>query len=247
MSNPYESARMVEEYLFFHYATREETGGGLPVPAEAWGFATRVASELWPDGAEVGCALDVGCAVGGSSFELARHARRVVGLDFSGAFIEAAREMRDTGTMTVRVAEEGRRLRELVVRAPEDIDRSRVDFQTADATDLPEDTGSFDAVLAANLLCRLPDPRRFLDRLPELVKPGGILLLATPFSWLEEFTPPANWLGGHPDSRPSFEILSEILRPRFELETTKNLPFLIREHARKFQYGVSLGSRWRRR
>jgi hypothetical protein len=30
-----------------------------------------------------------------------------------------------------------------------------------------------------------------------------------------------------------------------ELET--NIPFLIREHSRKFQYGISLGTRWRRR
>lgn len=30
------------------------------------------------------------------------------------------------------------------------------------------------AVLAANLLCRLPDPIAFLDRLPSLIKPGGV-------------------------------------------------------------------------
>ena len=30
------------------------------------------------------------------------------------------------------------------------------------------------AVLAANLLCRLPDPQRFLARLPSLIKPGGV-------------------------------------------------------------------------
>lgn len=30
------------------------------------------------------------------------------------------------------------------------------------------------SVLAANLLCRLPDPRQFLRRLPSLIKPGGV-------------------------------------------------------------------------
>ena len=52
--------------------------------------------------------------------------------------------------------------------------------------DLPNDLGSFDIVHAANLICRLPNPMLFLDRLPELVKEGGgSLLLATPFTWLE--------------------------------------------------------------
>ena len=45
-----------------------------------------------------------------------------------------------------------------------------------DACAMPVTLGSFDAVLAANLLCRLPDPLAFLLRLggaDALVKPGG--------------------------------------------------------------------------
>ncbi len=38
-----------------------------------------------------------------------------------------------------------------------------------DACNLPESLGQFDAVLAANLLCRLPDPMQFIDRLQTLV------------------------------------------------------------------------------
>lgn len=138
-------------------------------------------------------------------------------------------------------------MQEFSASAPEVVERHRVDFQVGDATDLPQNLGDFDVVLAANLICRLPEPMRFLGRLPELVKSGGVLLLATPFSWMEEFTPVENWLGGAEDSEPSFEILRQILTPHFELETTKDIPFLIREHSRKFQYGISLGSRWRRR
>jgi SAM-dependent methyltransferase len=171
----------------------------------------------------------------------------VVGVDFSKAFIEAALRIRESGAVSASVPVEGLRMREFEVRAPADVDRSRVEFQAGDATDLPEELGVFDAVLAANLICRLPDPRKFLSRLPCLVKPGGLLILATPFSWLEEYTPVENWIGGRADSLSSLEVLSEILESHFELETTKDLPFLIREHSRKFQYGISLGSRWRRR
>jgi len=38
-----------------------------------------------------------------------------------------------------------------------------------------------------------------------------------------------------------------LLQDNFELEYEKNLPLLIREHRRKFQYTVALGMRWRRR
>jgi SAM-dependent methyltransferase len=105
---------------------------------------------------------------------------------------------------------------------------------------------SFDLVLAANLLCRLPEPKCLLERLPALVRSGGQLLLTTPFTWLEEFTPRANWLGGTSETGRSFDALRRALEPAFTLEHRVELPFLIREHARKFQYGVTLGTRWRR-
>ena len=107
---------------------------------------------------------------------------------------------------------------------------------------LPTSIENFDLVHAANLICRLPKPRKFLDRLPNLVKEGGYLLLATPFTWLEEYTPRSEWIG----SGNSKEILEHILRPWFKLEYEEDLPFLIREHRRKYQYSVSWGSRWRR-
>lgn len=66
-----------------------------------------------------------------------------------------------------------------------------------DACDLPSNLSQFDAVLAANLVCRLPEPMKFFDRLPSLVKPGGVLVLVSPHSWLEAWTPKDKWIGGH--------------------------------------------------
>ena len=81
---------------------------------------------------------------------------------------------------------------------PEGVDGSRVTFQQGDATALPEDIGTFDAVLAANLIDRLEDPGRFLASLPDLLNPGGQLVISSPYTWLEEYTPKSNWLGGLP-------------------------------------------------
>lgn len=246
MSNPYESRKLVDEYLFFHYATFAEAAGTLPVPREAWDFPRRVVTELLDASMPIGNALDVGCAVGASSFELARSIPTVTGIDFSGAFIHAAEELKNQGSLEATVAFEGRRGQKFTANVPIDVDCTRVSFETGDAMNLRNNLGVFDVVLAANLICRLPKPQRFIESLADLVKPGGQLLLATPFSWLPEFTPEKNWLGGTEDAAPSHEILADFLRPAFTLEFTKDLPFLIREHSRKFQYGISLGTRWRR-
>ena len=107
---------------------------------------------------------------------------------------------------------------------------------------LRDDLGSFDVVHAANLLCRLSEPQSLLDRLPSLVNPGGQLLLTTPCTWLEEYTPSAKWPRGS-----TFEWLQEKLGAHFMLAHRADLPFLIREHARKFQWSVALGTRWVRK
>ena len=38
---------------------------------------------------------------------------------------------------------------------------------------------------------RLPKPRSFLQDLPALVKPGGVAVLVSPYSWLKEYTAPS--------------------------------------------------------
>ena len=191
-------------------------------------------------------ALDVGCAVGRSSFELAGHCREVIGIDYSQAFVAAATKVRAEGSVSYEYAVEGDRTARAVARVPAGVDVSRVKFEAGDAMSLRADLGAFDVVLAANLLCRLPDPRVFLARLPELVKPGGQLLLTTPFTWLAEFTPREKWIGGT-EELESTDELTQLLEPHFELKLSKELPFLIREHARKYQWSVAWGTRWVRK
>lgn len=244
--NPYESDSLLREYLLFHFGRAEEIFDGLPGPVEALDFAKRCVVDLLDEKllGDSAKALDVGCAVGGSCFELARFCDSVVGIDYSKGFVEAAKTLALVGNMESSRLVEAGRFESFVARVPDEIDRSKVHFQTGDATALDTRLQNFDVVLAANLICRLPRPMAFLERLPGLVKPGGQLLLATPFTWLEDYTPRELWLG---KERAGFEDLKHILSPDFELAHTTNLPFVIREHARKFQYGISLGSRWIRK
>lgn len=187
-------------------------------------------------------ALDLGCAVGRSSFELARYCAEVIGIDYSQAFIDAANRMKIDGRQSAIRFDEGSVTTRLEVTVDEQIDRSRVSFEPGDAQFIREDIGQFDLVIACNLICRLPEPMRLLERLSELVKPGGQLFITTPFTWLDEYTPAKNWLGD--GARDSFAGLRSALEPAFILDAQWNMPFLIREHARKFQYSVAQASRW---
>lgn len=199
-----------------------------------------------------GKALDCGCAVGGASFELARSFAHVTGLDFSAAFINAAKRLASGERLPCTALEEGQLSSWFVAQPPQDVDLSRLHFRTGDACALPpvsSSFGPFDAILASNLLCRLPTPDSFLSALPGLLTPTGVAVLLSPYSWLEEYTPQSLWLGGvvrggdSVYSAPTFLARMEELG--LELLEQKDVPFLIREHARKFQYGVSHATVWR--
>ncbi|MEO7101287.1 MAG: putative 4-mercaptohistidine N1-methyltransferase [Luteolibacter sp.] len=243
MSAIYESDKLLAEYLLFHFGTADEIlppdrtwPGGM---REALDFAKRTPSHF--SSSVVARALDLGCAVGRSAFEMAATCDEVLGIDFSNAFIRAAEALRNGENLTYERREEAAISTRLHARLPAGIDGSKLRFLQGDAMNLPEDLGSFDRVHAANLLCRLPEPKRLLDCLPSLVNPGGELVLATPCTWLEEFTPPENWpVGG------TFEWLQETLSPAFTLLRRAEEPFLIRETARKFQWTTSLVTVWRR-
>jgi len=244
IESPYESARMLGEYLSFHYGSAVEIlpyENGPRGALEFHGRCVEACLEGWKLPGDA-CALDMGCSVGRASFELARSCGRVVGIDYSTRFIDAANQLKETGALGYGRLEEGARFTECVARIPADIDRSRVHFETGDAMELRVDLGRFDIVLAANLLCRLRTPSKFLARLPLLVKPGGRLVLTTPCTWMEEFTPRENWLCS--EMTGTLDGLHRHIDPHFKLVSSFDLPFLIREHARKYQWTIALASVW---
>ncbi|MEO8617206.1 MAG: putative 4-mercaptohistidine N1-methyltransferase [Luteolibacter sp.] len=243
MSAIYESDKALSEYLLFHFGSAEEI---LPAdrtwPAgmrEALDFAIRTPAHF--SSSRVAKGLDLGCAVGRSAYEMAATCDEVIGIDFSHAFIRAAEAIRNGETLTYDRREEASISTPLQAKLPAGIDGGKLRFFQGDAMNLPEDLGSFDRVHAANLLCRLPEPRRLLDRLPSLVNPGGELVLATPCTWLEEFTPPENW-----PTDGTLEWLQFSLTPDFTLMRLVEEPFIIRETARKFQWTTSLVTVWQR-
>jgi SAM-dependent methyltransferase len=173
MSDGYESNKLLAEYLLFHYGSEEEVlpaGDSWPTGMkEALNFAARTASHF--SGGHVQRSLDLGCAVGRSTFELARSSTEVLGIDYSSRFIWAAGMLASGGGIPYERLEEGHVSTALEAKAPDGVELDRVRFTEGDAMKLPSDLGMFDRVHAANLICRLPEPLKLLARLPDLVKP----------------------------------------------------------------------------
>ena len=143
-------------------------------------------------------ALDLGCAAGRTSFDLADAipGGLVLGIDGNLALLRLARRAATTG-----VAAYARRRIGMVYdqrQFPADLPgRDRVDFWACDAAALPFAPARAGLILALNLLDCVADPAALLTAMAAALQPGGCLLLATPFDWSTRATPAGSWIGGH--------------------------------------------------
>ncbi|BCG45303.1 hypothetical protein GEOBRER4_n0056 [Citrifermentans bremense] len=242
--DPYETDALAAQYCDAHYGP-----GHFGVPNFPKACA-EICLEL-TRGRTRGHALDLGCAVGRASFELARGFERVTGLDFSSRFFRLAARMQEEGGLRYALPEEGEVVSyhelDLAVLGLAEV-RERVSFFQADACNLPEKFTGYDLVLAANLIDRLYSPRRFLNAIRERLNPGGLLVIASPYSWDEEYTAKDQWLGGYREAgEPVWSIdgLSRELLPYFNpLGEPRDVPFVIRETRRKFQHSIAQLTVW---
>jgi 2-polyprenyl-3-methyl-5-hydroxy-6-metoxy-1,4-benzoquinol methylase len=100
--------------------------------------------------------LDYGCGTGTTACEISSLVKSVRAIDISTAMIEIAKGKAATGGVV------------------------NVDFEQADIFDEAFQNGSFDVVLAFNMLHTVPDPASVVQRTVELLKPGGLFISVTP-------------------------------------------------------------------
>lgn len=242
----YETDALLSQYAEFHYGA--DYFGVPNFPAAL----ARLCIEAMGD-RPAHRALDLGCAAGRATFELARHFERVVGIDFSARLIGSGVEMRERGLLRYTLVEEGELVSYHEKRLEAfDLDevRGKVEFWQGDACNLKPLFNGYDLILAANLIDRLYAPARFLARVHERLHRNGLLVIASPYTWLEEHTKRLEWLGGFKRAGENFTTrdgLQEILAPHFRLiGEPRDLPFVIRETRRKFQHTLSEVTVWER-
>ena len=195
-------------------------------------------------------ALDVGCAIGRSSFELARAFDEVTGLDFTARFISSATKMKESKQLRFTHPLEGDILAyKSIALSDYNLSESakKVTFWQADACNLKPIYHGYDLIFAGNLIDRLYDPEKFLIDLAHRLNSKGMLILTSPYTWLEEFTPKSKWIGGYKregQNITTLEGLKEILESSFTLVDTKDVPFVIKETARKHQHTIAQMCVW---
>jgi len=242
----YETDALTAQYCDAHYGPEHFGVPNFPVAC------ARICLELMANRSRER-ALDLGCAVGRAAFELARGFDRVTGLDFSTRFFRLAARMQEEGYLRYAFPEEGEIQSFHEVSLAElrlDEFRSQVEFYQADACNLPEKFTGYDLVLAANLIDRLYSPRRFLTTIHERINPGGLLVITSPYTWLEEFTKKEKWLGGYKESGENVTTLDGLkaaLAPCFRMVgEPRDIPFVIRETRRKHQHTIAEMTVWER-
>jgi 5-histidylcysteine sulfoxide synthase/putative 4-mercaptohistidine N1-methyltranferase len=199
-------------------------------------------------------ALDIGCAVGRGSFELAKYFDHVTAIDFSARLINLGVQMAQQGVVRYTITDEGdlvhyeeRRLDQLGLAEVAD----KVEFMQGDACNLKPIYQGYDLILAANLIDRLYSPAQFLSSIHERLNAKGVLVLASPYTWLEEHTEKSEWLGGFKKDGESFTTLDglkALLEPHFDLiRGPESVPFVMRETSRKFQHTLSEVTMWKRK
>lgn len=140
---------------------------------------------------------------------LVKLSSQVILSSYPKLILSAADEMKQKGEKKFGRLVEGEIYEQCVAKLGPGVHPDRTEFKVGDACNLGSsfhlghfpiywgNIGPFDCILAANLLCRLPEPFKFLNHLPSLLTTGGILVLVSPYSWLEEYTPKQHWVGGY--------------------------------------------------
>jgi len=243
----YETDKLVSEYCEFHWGATYFDVPNFPKSLADIAVAAR-------QGQPMRSALDVGCATGRATFELARHFYQVTGIDFSARFIAIGHQLAEQGSVRYTLTDEGELVsyheHGLAEYGLQDV-AGKVSFFQGDACNLKPIWTGYDLILAANLIDRLYDPARFLRDVAHRLNPGGLLLIASPYTWLEEHTPRADWIGGFKKDGENFTTLDglhALLDAQFELiAPPRDVPFVIRETRRKFQHTVSQVTLWQKR
>jgi len=138
--------------------------------------------------------LDVGCGIGYFSFEFIKHGSTTVGLDIDLEDIMLAKGVKKNQEV------------------------SPANFIQGSGLTLPFKEGSFDKILASEIIEHIEDDSSFVIELSKTLKPGGVLVLTTPYSSSpveysrEHFKKikSANILGGHVRSGYNIKTLEEL-------------------------------------
>jgi len=211
----YEDLDILSSYHRFHF------GRGL---LSVKNFMERM-SEVCVDagrkyGIEFNAALDAGCGPGRCALEMCKAFRKVFAYDYCPSF--------------VRMLE--------TEKSHRSIDNLEAVQGDANRQDELFPNRKFDLIVGCNLIDRLSTPKKWILQSKEMLSANGVLIIASPYTWMKEYTPEESWVGGFKKDGENFytvDGLQLLLGPELVLKEEERVPFVIPDADGTFQYTYS--------
>ena len=226
---------LLSVYMDAHYGSPVPPSG-LSDSHEYWSAILAFTKDDEPSGR---LSLDLGCAVGRYTFEQAKCCEFAVGLDLNVELVTAAARIQRSRQIRYSRRQRGRVFTEIEFDYPA---ADNVLFLVGDALDPPFAAESFDRVAGLNLLDNVTIPLILIGQMDALLKPGGQLLLGSPYEWQSAICTPAEWLETPDLDATAFitRLLSGQLLPPMQLDyrairTLSAVPWTLRQHERHWQ------------
>lgn len=228
-------ARLVEHlstYLDAHWGDRA-------TPADPSAFAMAGFLERLAALPRVEAAVELGCSAGRVVAQLARTADHVLGLELGLGPLRRARRLLAGDRVAYPRRMVGRHYATATIAPGEACDPARIRLVCADALDPPLVPEVYDRVVALNLLDSVARPRQLLAVLGGLCKPGGEVILSSPFAWATHVMAEDERLGG----ADPVAAVRALLADRFTIVEEAEVPWTLRRDARST---VSYRTTWLR-
>jgi uncharacterized protein YbaR (Trm112 family) len=220
-------------YLDAHWGDRAEPppdgpGAGFGMRAVVDKIAARAADR-------VDLAVELGCSAARIVAELAAGADRVCGLDLHFGALRRARRLLDGERVEYPRRAIGRRYTAATAAAGDRaLPAERRLLVCGDALDPPLVPGVFGRVVALNVLDSVASPRQLLSVVDGLCRPGGEILLASPYAWMSSVMADHERIGG---ADPAADLAAMLrdgtgLGARYRIEDEAELPWTLRRDAR---------------
>lgn len=216
-------------YLDAHWGDCAE-----PPPADG-AFGARALAERIARLPRVERAVELGCSTGRIVAELAGCADHAVGVELSFGALRRARRILDGERVAYGRRVAGRHYAAAAIPAgARAVPPERRTLICGDALDPPLIPLRYDRVVALNVIDSVPRPQQLLAVADGLCKPGGEIVLSSPYAWQSSVMDDAERLGGADPAAAVAAILRDGtgLGARYEIVEEAEVPWTLRRDAR---------------
>ncbi|HEY0251543.1 MAG TPA: methyltransferase domain-containing protein, partial [Kofleriaceae bacterium] len=172
--------------------------------------------------------VELGCSAGRIVHELARTSDQVVGIELRLATLRRARRLLAGEPVPYAQRQLGRTYAPAIAHG---VVTPNIQLVCGDALDPPLVPGSYDRVVALNLIDSVRSPRQLLSVMDGLCAPGGELVITSPYAWQTSIV----------DEPLPFDTAQSLVRiletgdrlgNRYEIAESSELPWTLRRDAR---------------